>query len=164
MDIQTRTVPERTLAVIGKELYQPELDPFIMEAFSTLFQHAEAHPGLRALTTTPESPTYVLYHGTVTPDQSALVEVCIVVAPDARPVPGISLRVEPAHEEAYATLTKAQIEFPDILSAYDSVASWVMAHGAMIESLPSREVYFTDVLESRDDQPVCDVAFPYSAH
>ena len=161
MDIRTRTIPQRTLAVIGKELYQPELEPFIMDAFSTLFQHAEAHPGLRELDTTPDSPTYVLYHGSVTPDSSALVEVCIVVSEDARPAPGISIRLEPAHQEAYATLTRSEVEFPDILTAYDAVASWVMAHGSLIESLPSREVYFTDVMKADADQPVCDVAFPY---
>lgn len=163
MDIQTRTVPERTLAVIGRELYQPELEPFIMEAFSTLFQYAEARPGLRALDTTPEQPTYAIYHGPVTPDQSALVEACIVVSPDARPAEGISIRLEPAHDEAYTTLTKAGVEFPDILTAYDEVARWVMAHGSMIETLPSREVYFTDVMAAGDDDPACDVAYPYVA-
>lgn len=162
MDIQTRTVPERTLAVIGRELYQPELEPFIMEAFSTLFQYAEARPGLRDLDTTPEWPTYAIYHGSVTPDQSALVEACIVVSPDARPAPGISIRLEPAHQEAYTTLTQSQVEFPEILTAYDAVAAWVMAHGAMIEALPSREVYFTNVLAAGPEDPACDVAFPYT--
>ncbi|WP_062383075.1 MerR family transcriptional regulator [Demequina iriomotensis] len=163
MDISTRSVPERTLAVIGRELYQPELEPFIMEAFSTLFRHAEARPGLRALDTTPAEPTYVIYHGPVTPDQSALVEACIVVSPDARPAEGVAIRLEPAHEEAYATLTRAEVEFPDILDAYDAVAEWVLAHGTMREDLPSREVYFTDVMKAAPGDPACDVAFPFVA-
>ncbi|WP_062305675.1 MerR family transcriptional regulator [Demequina subtropica] len=162
MDISTRTVPERTLAVIGRELYQPELEAFIMEAFSTLFQHAEAHPGLRALDTTVDEPTYVLYHGSVTPDSSALVEACVVVSPDARPAPGIQIRLEPAHEEAYTTLTSAEVEFPDILDAYDAVAEHVLAHGSMREDLPSREVYFADVMAAAPTDPVCDIAFPFT--
>lgn len=161
MDISTRAVPERTLAVIGRELYQPELEPFIMETFSTLFQYAERHPGLRTLDTTPDEPTYVVYHGPVTPDESALVEACIVVSPDARPEGDISIRVEPAHQEAYTTLARREVEFPDILGAYDAVAGWVLAHGAMLERLPSREVYFTNVMAAGPEDPACDVAFPY---
>ncbi|WP_062519053.1 MerR family transcriptional regulator [Demequina silvatica] len=163
MDITTRTVPERTLAVIAREVYQPELDDFVMSAFVRLFDYAAAHPGLRPLDTTSEHPTYAIYHGSVTPDQSALVEVCVVVADGAPPVPGISIRLEPAHQEAFATLTRAQNGFPAILEAYDAVASWVLAHGEMVEDLPSREVYFTDVLAAGMDDPVCDVAFPYVA-
>ena len=161
MDILTRSVPERTLAVIGRELYQPELEPFIMETFSTLFQYAERHPGLRALETTPAEPTYVIYHGPVTPQESALVEACLVVSSEARPEGDVSIRVEPAHEEAYTTLAQREVVFPDILGAYDAVASWVLAHGTMREDLPSREVYFTNVLETAPEDPACDVAFPF---
>ncbi|WP_062290093.1 MerR family transcriptional regulator [Demequina phytophila] len=163
MDIATRVVPERTLAFIAREVYQPELEEFVMTAFARLFDYAAAHPDLRPLDTTPEDPTYAIYHGSVTPDQSALVEVCVVVAAGAPPVPGVAIRLEQAHEEAFATLTRAQIEFPAILEAYDGVAGWVLAHGEMIDGLPAREVYFTDVLAAGMDDPVCDVAFPYRA-
>ncbi|WP_062298890.1 MerR family transcriptional regulator [Demequina maris] len=161
MNIRTRAVPERTLAVMSRELYQPELEPFIMEAFSTLFDHAVAHPGLRDLDTTVEQPTYVIYHGSVTPDSSALVEACVVVSPDARPAEGISIRLEPAHEEAYASLTRDQVVFPDILDAYDAVATWVMAHGAAHDDLPPREVYIADVMRADAEDLVCDVVFPF---
>lgn len=162
MDINTRTVPERKLAVISKELFQPELEPFIMTSFDTLFQWAERDPGLRHLDTTPDEPTYVIFHGPVTPDQAARVEVCIVISGAAEPEGDITLRVEAAHEEAYTTLTREGIQFPAILAAYDSVAGWVMKNGSMIESMPSREVYFTDVLKADVNDPVCDVAFPYT--
>ena len=71
------------------------------------------------------------------------------------------LKVEPEHEEAYTTLTRRGIEFPDILTAYDAVAMWVTQNGSMIEALPSREVYFANVLEASMDDEVCDIAFPY---
>lgn len=161
MDIQTRTVPERKLAVISKELFQPQLTEFIMGSFHELFSWAERNPGLRSLDTTPDDPTYVIFHGPVTPDASALVEVCIVIDGPAEPEADIILKREAAHEEAFTTLTREGIEFPNIVAAYDAVAMWVIQNGSMIESLPSREVYFTDVINEPMDAPVCDVAFPY---
>jgi DNA-binding transcriptional MerR regulator len=162
MDIKTRTVPERKLAVISKELFQPQLTEFIMNSFHELFSWAERNPGLRALDTTPDDPTYVIFHGPVTPDASALVEVCIVIDGPAEPEGAIVLKREPEHQEAYTTLTREGIEFPNILAAYDAVAMWVIENGSMIESLPSREVYFADVINVSMDTEVCDVAYPYA--
>ncbi|GIG55151.1 MerR family transcriptional regulator [Demequina activiva] len=161
MDIHTRTVPARKLAVISKELFQPELEEFIMSAFSTLFEWAERHPGLRALDTTPEEPTYVIFHGPVSPDASAVVEVCVVIDGPAEPEGDIVLRREDEHAEAYVPATKAGIEYPAILAAYDAVAAWVSEHGEMIASMPSREVYVADVLAAAAEDVVCEIAFPY---
>ena len=161
MDIQTRTVPERKLAVISKELFQPQLEEFIMSSFHELFQWAERNPGLRALDTTPEDPTYVIFHGPVTADATGLVEVCIVIDGPAEPEGAIVLRREAAHDEAYTTVTREGLDFPAILAAYDAVAMWVIQNGSMIESMPSREVYFANVIEMPMDAPVCDIAFPY---
>ena len=161
MDVSTRTVPERKLAVISKELFQPELEEFIMGAFHELFQWAEHNPGLRSLNTTPEDPTYAIFHGPVTADAAGLVEVCVVIDGPAEPEGRIVLRREAAHEEAFTTVTREGLEFPHILAAYDAVAMWVVQNGAMIESMPSREVYFADVINSAMDAPVCDVAFPF---
>ena len=162
MEIQTRTIQERKLAVIAKELFQPELEQFIMGSFHDLFTWAERNPGLRALDTTPEDPTYVIFHGPVTPDQSARVEVCVVISGPAEPEAAIVLKVEPEHDEAYTTVTRKGLEFPDILAAYDAVAMWVTQHGTMREDLPSREVYFANVIAEPMDAPVCDIAFPYT--
>ena len=162
MNVLTRTVPARHLAVRAKDVFQPEVEAFIRESFAELFDYAAAHPGIRPLETTPEWPTYAIFHGPVSPDQSALVEVCIVVSEGA-PVQGdIAVRVEPEHDEAYVELTKDQIEYPDILDAYAAASEWVSGHGAMREALPSREVYFADVMSADASAHVCDVAFPYA--
>ena len=162
MDVHTRTVPERKLAVIAKEVFQPQLEDFIMSSFHQLFSWAERNPGLRALDTTPEDPTYVIFHGPVTPDAAALVEVCVVVSGPAEPEDSIVIRKEAAHEEAYTTVTREGLEFPGILAAYDAVAMWVIQHGSMIETMPSREVYFANVIAMPMDAEVCDIAFPYT--
>lgn len=161
MKIETRTVPERKLAVIAKDLFLPELDQFIQGAFHELFSWAERNPGLRSLDTTPEEPTYVIFHGPVTPDQSARVEACVVIDGPAEPEGDIVLRRDPEHLEAYTTVTRAQTEFPDILAAYDAVAMWVTQHGVPREGMPAREVYVTDVIAAPMEAPVGDVALPY---
>lgn len=161
MEIHTRTVPARKLAVIGKELFQPELEQFIMSSFHELFSWAERNPGLRALSTTPEDPTYVVFHGPITPDQSSLAEVCIVIEGPAEPEGDIVLKVEAEHLEAYTDVTREGLEFPAILAAYDVVAMWVTQHGTPIETMPSREVYVADVIQAPMGEVVASVAFPF---
>lgn len=162
MNVLTRTVPSRHLAFKAKELYQPELDAFIMDSFVELFDYASAHPGLRPIATTPEWPTYAIFHGTVSADQSALVEVCIVVNDDAPAEGDIRVRVEPEHLEAYVELTKSQLGYPEILDAYSAASDWVSLHGDVLEAMPSREVYIDDVIKADASTHVCDVAFPFA--
>ena len=70
-----------------------------------------------------------------------------------------AIRSEPAHREAYVRLTKAQVEYPQILSAYDAVAQWIGSNGRAVSGSP-REVYFTDWNAAGPGDEVCDVAFP----
>jgi hypothetical protein len=70
-----------------------------------------------------------------------------------------ALRFEPAHREAYVRLRKAQVAFPQILSAYDGVARWAAANNVEITGAP-REIYFVDFRSAAPADEVCDVAFP----
>lgn len=160
MSIQTRVVPQRQLAVIGRELTQPELDGFIRSSFTQIFDVLTAS-GHRTGGTTRAEPTYVIFHGPVTEDQSALVEVCVPFEGSIGAHDVITLKTEPAHHEAFVTVTREGLEFPAILGAYDAVAGWVHANGEFIADLPSREVYIAEVPEAAPDDDVCDIAFPY---
>ncbi|QSB12977.1 MerR family transcriptional regulator [Natronosporangium hydrolyticum] len=160
MEIRTRVVPERKLAFIGKEMFQPELEKFIMRSFTTIFDHLIAL-GLRTNGTTPEEPTYTIFHGPVTPDQSSLVEVCVPFVGSVEPAADIAIRLEPEHHEAFTPLTNREAQFPQILHAYDAVAQWVHANGEPIATMPCREVYVTNVPDADLDDHVMDVAFPY---
>ena len=71
-------------------------------------------------------------------------------------------RREPAHREAYTRLVKAQVAFPQILSAYDAVAAWTEREGETVTGAP-REVYFTDFMAAGPDDEVTDIAFPIAA-
>jgi hypothetical protein len=77
----------------------------------------------------------------------------------ARLVADGAIRREPAHREAYVRLRNAQVEFPQILSAYDGVMAWMAAHGVTAAGAP-REVYFRDFDSAGPADEVCDVAFP----
>jgi hypothetical protein len=160
MQIRTRVVPERKLAFIGKELFQPELEKFITRSFTTIFDYLVSL-GLRTNGTTPEEPTYTIFHGPVTPDQSSLVEVCVPFVGSVEPTADIAIRLEPEHHEAFTPLTNRECQFPQILHAYDAVAQWVHANGEMIAAMPSREVYVAEVPKAGLDEHVMDVAFPY---
>ncbi len=159
--LDTRYVPERRLATLRAELYQPEVSTFLESAFTTLFEFTNAHPGLRSPDTTPESPTYALYYGTFGFDARTPVEACVVVSRDVEPEGEISVRTEVAHWEAYLPLTKRRLALPALTAAYDELGQWVVGHGRMLTNMPPREVYVADVMTALDDDYVCDVAFPF---
>ena len=102
---------------------------------------------------------FVVYHGEVDQDSDGLVEVCVSVDSGQATTAEAATRGEPAHREAYARIRKAQVEFSQILTAYDAVARGINAHGRGLAGSP-REVYFADWNTAGPMDEVCDVAFP----
>jgi hypothetical protein len=102
----------------------------------------------------------VVYHGEVNHDSDGPAEVCVPVDPDAAEKLDAPTRAEPAHREAYVRITKAQVGFPQILSAFDEVSRWLTAEGHSTAQAP-REVYFADWDAAKPDDEVCDVAYPF---
>jgi hypothetical protein len=72
---------------------------------------------------------------------------------------GVPMRREAAHSEAYLRITRAQVEFPQILSAYDAVTQWLGANSHGVAGSP-REVYFADFHAAQPTDEVADIAFP----
>jgi hypothetical protein len=83
----------------------------------------------------------------------------VPVARTLEPAKDTASRIEPAHREAYTRITKAQVEYPQILSAYDAVERWISADGRRVAG-PPREVYFADWDAAAPTDEVCDIAFP----
>ncbi|WP_425506610.1 MerR family transcriptional regulator [Streptomyces rectiverticillatus] len=104
---------------------------------------------------------FVVYHGQVNDDSDGPVEVCVPIDPARAAVTEVTtaVRTEPAHREVYTTLTKAQVEYPQILSAYDAVYRWVEENDGR-EAGPGREVYFADWMSAGSATEVCDIAVP----
>ena len=148
--VQEREVPEQLVLTEQRHVAVEKLGSWLPEAIGRLAATAESVGGMTA-------PVFVVYHGEVNQDSDGPVEVCV---PVAREVPDAATRVEPAHREAYVRLRKSQVEFPQILTAYDAVAAWVREHGRSTTVCAPREVYFNDFDAAGPDDEVCEVAFP----
>ncbi len=153
-EVNTRNVEARKIVVIGKVCFQPELDKFIKNSIHRLMTQVPAQNA--ALSGAP----FVVYHGKVDADSDALVEVCFPFTGHLEPVDDISIRLEPAHEEAYVTMTKPQLEFPDILQGYDAVDRWLSSQGKVC-TLSPREIYFGDWDNISNTDPAFDIAYPF---
>ena len=122
-DVQTRDVPEQKVLTLQKNVTAKDLPGFIEASFNTLF----AYSGRQDVTL--GAAPFVVYHGKVDEDSDGPVEACIPFSGSLEPSGEMRVRLEPAHREAYARLSKAQVEFPGILKAYDAVHAWLKQKG-----------------------------------
>jgi DNA-binding transcriptional MerR regulator len=152
-EVKQREVPEQVVLTEQRHVLQPGLVDWIGAAMARLEKAAQAYGGVSAA-------PFVIYHGEVNEDSDGPVEACVPINPPTDSGdPTTAYRVEPAHKEAYVRLTKAQVVFPQILSAYDAVAVWLKENDLTIADSP-REVYFENITEAGPDDVACDVAFP----
>lgn len=152
--IQTRAVAEQQVISMTRALTVEALPDFIMEAFGRLSTHIEAAGGRE------RGPSFVVYHGQVNADSDGPVEVCVPFEGSVPPTDEMAVRIEPAHHEAYTTITRGQLSFPGILDAYGAVERWLTDERYAIDAAP-REVYFNESEAAPDDEPFCDIAYPY---
>jgi DNA-binding transcriptional MerR regulator len=152
--IDVRDIPAQQVLTEQRHVTAADLPRYIAEATGRLIRAAEEFGGMTG-------PNLVIYHGEVNEDSDGPVEVCVPVAvPAGADTSRAALREEPAHREAFTRLRKAQVEFPQILSAYDAVTLWLSAGGREGNDSP-REVYFADWDKAGPEDEVCDVAFPF---
>ncbi|MFG3474528.1 MerR family transcriptional regulator [Streptomyces sp. NPDC047980] len=157
--IRTVDVAEQAVLTERRSLPADELPRWIPAALGRLERAAGECGGVAG-------PPYVVYHAEVGPDSDGPAEACVPVA-DVRAAQlwiekhrtGAVLRVEPAGRLAYTRVTKAQVAYPQIGSAFDAVERWTAREGLTITG-PCREVYFADWDAASATDEVCDVAFP----
>jgi DNA-binding transcriptional MerR regulator len=151
-EIRQRDVPEQLVLTEQRHVEVEQLPSWIGAAMGRLMKSAQVYGG-------PSGDPFVVYHGEVNEDSDGPAEACVPIsfAHDEAARPG--MRHEPAHRAAYVRLRKAQVAFPQILSAFDAVTSWVTSQGLAIAGSP-REVYFADFVAARPTDEVCDVAVP----
>lgn len=154
MTVRVRQVAEQRVLSLTRTVKVGQID-----------DHIDSSDALLESLATQTGHLLVIYHGEVTDQVANPVEVCLPIAHDAVvTVPehlagSVVDRVEPAHREAYLTVTKAGLEYPEILDAYEQVDRWISEHGEVCTASP-REVYFGVFHISTMDDEVCDVAFP----
>lgn len=151
-EVREREVAEQLVLTEQRHVPVAELSDWIGHAMTRLATAAHDRGGIAGR-------EFVVYYGEVNEDSDGPVECCVPIDPGRPRSEEIPMRTEPAHREAYVRLTRAQVEYPQILSAYDAVAQWINEHGHTVEGAP-REVYFGDMRTAQPADEVCDVAFP----
>jgi DNA-binding transcriptional MerR regulator len=114
----------------------------------------------------PEGAVYAIYWGEVNDDGDGPVEWCRPVPADlaqelAARVPELTLRTEPAHQEAFVELGSGlQIEAAHWQLVSESIRGWVDEHSAEPSDLGARIVYLADASTPKGQGPDCDFALP----
>jgi DNA-binding transcriptional MerR regulator len=150
--VETREVPEQTVATLQRNLTVGDLPAFIEDGFGRL------EATLRSADAERAGAFFVIYHGEVNDDSDGPVELCMPFQGELASTGEVTVRTEPAHREAFTTITRSQVEFPGILDAYAAVEAWIEREGREMAGAP-REVYFVDG-DVPPDEPFCDIAFP----
>lgn len=153
--IKTRHVPACRVMSIGRRLYAPETDAFAREAKAAFLKHLGGAE--------PAGPFTLIFHGVVSHESDGPLEAVLPCHEEVQPTELIGVRTEPAHDEAYTAITKAQWQYPAILAAYDAVACSPAVRGRSHSRLSCREVYTAAPDEIGDDELICDVVFPVGA-
>jgi DNA-binding transcriptional MerR regulator len=151
-EVKDRAVPEQLVLTEQRHVSIDDMPGWLPGAMQRVTQQAETHGG-------PTGPMFVIYHGEVTHESDGPVEVCIPVRAALETIIELATRREPAHREVYVRITKAQWEFPQILSAYDAVTEFIQVEGLNAAGAP-REVYLAHPKSADPNEDLCDVAFP----
>jgi DNA-binding transcriptional MerR regulator len=153
-DVTVRDVPRRSLLTALRHVTAAEITEFTTELVVRIGGRTPGLPGV-------EGAPFLVYHGEVGEDGDGPVEWC-------RPIPdddaaavaerfGMTLRVEPAHREAFVRLTAAETDATHGALAGEVLARWCAARGEKPSGAP-RQVFFADLRTARPDDPACDVA------
>jgi DNA-binding transcriptional MerR regulator len=150
--IETRHVPAQRVMSIQRRLRAPQTDGFVREARAAFAAHLGGQPSV--------GPFLLIFHGIVDHESDGPIEAALGCPAGVGPTDLIGIRTEPAHDEAFTTITKAQWDFPAILAAYDAVACSPEVTGRPRSELSCREVYRVDPETIGRDEKVCDIAYP----
>jgi DNA-binding transcriptional MerR regulator len=151
--VSTRVVRPTKIATITRDVDQQGLVPMLIRSRGDI----EAY--LLASGAVPTGEHWAIFHGFVTPDSEAPVEVCMPFTGTVDPTVDIAIRIEPEHIEAYCTVSRDNTFYPQILVAYDVVHDWVTHAGRTPTGSP-REIYFTDWCAVEGSDPFVHIAQP----
>jgi DNA-binding transcriptional MerR regulator len=150
--VQTRHVPAQRVMSIQRRLRAPETDSFVSEARAAFASQLAG--------AAPAGPFTLIFHGIVDHESDGPIEAMLGCPDDVPASDLIGIRTEPAHDEAFTTITRAQWAYPAILAAYDAVACSPEASSRPGSQLSCREVYVAEPEAIGDGDLICDIAFP----
>lgn len=134
-EVQVKAEEPHRYASRAKQLRAEGIDAFIRDSLGALYAlHA------------PAGRPFSIYRGCSKAEEQ-IVEVCLPTAAGEHEWPG--------GEVAYTVARGTETDYPQILGAYDAVASYAAGAGRELAG-PPRETYLND----DDAEPVMEVAFP----
>jgi DNA-binding transcriptional MerR regulator len=151
--VLTRDVPAVKVAAIRADADQRSLIGVMVSSIIEIRAHLD-----RTGASVPGA-SWVLFHGPVTPESEATIEICVPFTGLVDPAGPIAIRVEPAHVEAYCTITKDECAYPRIMLAYDLVDDWVRSTGRLMTG-PVREIYHPGFPSAAGSDLTVDIAQP----
>ncbi|GAA4970075.1 helix-turn-helix domain-containing protein [Actinoplanes utahensis] len=152
--VHTVLQPARKVATLRFETDQQGLVPGMGAAEWEIRRRLEE----QGAATTGEH--WAIYHGQVTPDCEAPVEVCVPFTGTAEPAGRLTIRMEPEHLVAFAEVTRDDCFYPRILQAYEAVETHVRTAG-LIRTAPPREIYLDNWDRLTGADPFTHVAQPF---
>ena len=160
-EVATRTVPERSLLCRLRHVADEQETFALGKEFLAIFKE-------RPQLLVAGAPFLILiYHGEVSPDSDGPVECCRPVSAEqaeqlAALYPELTLRVEPAHEEAFVHLGHAQLSGAQWQLVSASLRSWSAAERRMPSDLGVRLTYLAKPPITPDSRPEIDFAVALS--
>ena len=156
-DIQTRTIPQRTLLSLSRHLHANETAAFFGDAFARL---RSAAPGMEGIAGCP----FLVFYGEVSDDSDGPMELCRPVAPGTTVDPAagrtdVQLRVEPGHDEVFVRLAMKDMGWPALAPAVDALEAW-MRKQRREQAGALRQVLIADQRTATPDTLVCDLSVP----
>ncbi|WP_425451484.1 GyrI-like domain-containing protein [Acidipropionibacterium virtanenii] len=147
-----RRVGAQTVLSLRRRISIDELD-----------DHIESSMRLLECLAPVAAPHFVVYCDGLETGKDGTVEVCQPVdehAPHHQDLPAaVVRRIEDAHCEAWVTVTRAELAYPEIDDVYDELDAACRRRGWERHGAP-REVYWANWDFLRMDDPACDVCFP----
>ncbi len=160
-EVATRTLPERSLLCQSRHVADEQETFAFGKEFLAIFKE-------RPQPLVAGAPFLVLvYHGEVSPDSDGPVECCRPVPAEqaeelAALYPELTLRVEPAHEEAFVHVGQAQLSGAQWQLVSESLRGWSAAEGRTASDLDVRLTYLAEPPITPDSRPTIDFAVPLS--
>jgi DNA-binding transcriptional MerR regulator len=162
-EVTTRRLPERHLLCRLRHVADEQETIAFGKEFMAIFKE---RPSPLIEDTAGAAFLILIYYGEVSADSDGPVECCRPVAAGqaeelARRYPELTLRTEPAHEEAFVHLgAAAQLSGAQWQLVSESLRSWGMAEGRTPSDLGVRLTYLVVPPITADSRSDCDFAVP----
>ena len=159
-EVQTREIPQRSLLCLKRHVDgYPEVWTLGKEFVALLRERPMPQMDGRA------GAAFLIYHGEVNEDSDGPVEWCRPISTERAAelddrFPELTLRIEPAHEEAFIPLGTAEVSATQWPLISDTVYTWAAERQRQPSALGVRITYLAESPRAANSRPDLDFAVP----